>query len=137
MAGADSTHGGAYALAQSVPATPANVSELRHAVCDLARRAGAGDLVLADVALAVGEACGNAALHAYPAGEDGPLHVHACVENGALVVEIADQGRGLVPRSGSQGLGLGLPLMSALARDIRVGPGPGGRGTGIELRFDL
>src|SRR3712207_8219612 len=46
---------------------------LRHAVVDLARRNGASDAVQTDLALAVGEACANVVVHAYPPGDIGPL----------------------------------------------------------------
>ena len=60
-------------LVRSVPATAENVAALRHAVTRLARLAGASDRVQGDIALAVGEACGNVVMHAYPPGETGPL----------------------------------------------------------------
>src|SRR4051795_5304949 len=56
--------------------------------------------------LAVTEACANVVLHAY-ADRDTPgeLELRACVVDAVLVVEVADQGRGMVPRIESAGLG--------------------------------
>jgi anti-sigma regulatory factor (Ser/Thr protein kinase) len=124
-------------LARSVPAIPENVSAIRHAITELARRAGAGRRAQGDVALAVGEACGNVVQHAYPPGETGPLIVEAYVDGRDLHVIVTDMGRGIVPRPDSPGLGLGLPLMSTLARHVTIADGDEGRGTAVRLSFDL
>ncbi|HEY3187918.1 MAG TPA: ATP-binding protein, partial [Solirubrobacteraceae bacterium] len=90
-----------------------------------------------DVALAVGEACGNVVLHAYPPGETGPLIVEARVHDRELEVVVTDMGRGMVPRPDSAGLGLGLPLMTTLARHLTISDGDGGRGTAVRMVFSL
>ncbi len=61
----------------TVPAVPDNVAPIRHAVVALAGRLGAPEEVRTDIALAVGEACANVVVHAYPPGDVGPLVVHA------------------------------------------------------------
>jgi serine/threonine-protein kinase RsbW len=124
-------------FARSVPAIPENVAAIRHAVTGVARRAGAGERAQGDVALAVGEACGNVVLHAYPPGDTGPLVVEARVLDRELEVVVVDEGRGLVPRPDSAGLGLGLPLMTTLARSVNVAGGPEGRGTTVRMTFAL
>jgi len=124
-------------LARSVPAIPENVSALRHAITELAERAGASERASGDVALAVGEACGNVVLHAYPPGETGPLILEARVVDREIEVVITDMGRGMVPRPNSTGLGLGLPLMTTLARSLAISDGDGGRGTEVKMRFAL
>ena len=124
-------------VARSVPAIPENVSALRRAVTELAAKAGAGERVQGDVALAVGEACGNAVQHAYPPGETGPLVIEAQVEDGELLVVVTDMGRGCVPRPDSGGIGLGLPLRTSLARQVTITDGEGGRGTEVRMVFAL
>jgi serine/threonine-protein kinase RsbW len=113
------------------------VAALRHAVTELAYKAGATPRVAGDVALAVGEACGNVVLHAYPPGETGPLILEARVLDREIEVIITDMGRGMVPRPNSNGLGLGLPLMTTLARSLAISDGDGGRGTEVKMRFAL
>jgi anti-sigma regulatory factor (Ser/Thr protein kinase) len=121
-----------------VPATPQNVAALRHAVTRLARMAGASDQAQGDVALAVGEACGNVVMHAYPPGETGPLIVEGrLTEDGDLEVIVSDLGRGVAPRPDSAGLGLGLPLMSTLTKALRITDGDDGIGTQVRMVFDL
>lgn len=117
--------------------TAENARTLRHAACDLARDAGADAATLGAIALAVGEACGNAVVHAYPPGEPGPLKLEARAGGGELRVRVADQGRGIAPRADSPGLGLGLPLMSHLTEALRIDPGPGGTGTEVSMTFLL
>jgi serine/threonine-protein kinase RsbW len=120
-----------------VPAIAENVAALRHAVGELAMRAGATARAAGDVALAVGEACGNVVLHAYPPGETGPLIVEARARDRELEVIVTDIGRGIVPRPDSTGLGLGLPLMTTLARHVTITDGDGGRGTEVRMVFAL
>src|SRR5687767_9348538 len=97
------------AFGRTVPAVPANVAQIRHAVVDLARRNGAAEAVQTDLALAVGEACANVVVHAYPPGDVGPLIVHAEILNGGaeICITVVDQGQGMTPRPDSPGLGLG------------------------------
>jgi serine/threonine-protein kinase RsbW len=124
-------------LARSVPAIPENVSALRHAVTELVERAGASERARGDVALAVGEACGNVVLHAYPPGETGPLILEARITERQIEVIVTDMGRGMVPRPDSTGLGLGLPLMTTLARTLAISDGHDGRGTAVRMTFGL
>jgi len=124
-------------VARSVPAIPENVAALRRAVTELAARAGANDRVQGSVALAVGEACGNAVQHAYPPGETGPLVVEAQVDGTRMLVVVTDMGRGCVPRPDSGGIGLGLPLMTSLAQSVTIVDGEGGRGTEVRMLFAL
>ena len=126
------------AFGRTVPATPENVAPLRHAVVELAAGAGAAEQVRTDLALAVGEACANVVVHAYPPGEVGPLIVHASVEDAAeIVVIVIDQGQGMTPRPDSPGLGLGLPLIANLSDRLEIQDGPDGIGTQVEMVFGL
>jgi anti-sigma regulatory factor (Ser/Thr protein kinase) len=126
------------AFGRTVPAVPENVAALRHAVVDLAATAGADETVTTDVALAVGEACANVVVHAYPPGDIGPLIVHAAVlEEREIVVTIIDQGQGMTPRPDSPGLGLGLPLIANLTDRLEIQEGPDGVGTQLDMVFAL
>ena len=121
-----------------MPAVPENVAPLRHAVVDLADGAGAEESVRTDVALAVGEACANVVVHAYPPGDIGPLIVQALVvEEREIVVSVVDQGQGMIPRPDSPGLGLGLPLIANLSDRLEIQGGPDGVGTQVEMAFTL
>jgi anti-sigma regulatory factor (Ser/Thr protein kinase) len=127
----------ACAFGRTVPAVAENVAGLRHAVVDLAARAGADEDVRTDVALAVGEACANVVVHAYPPGDVGPLIVHAEVKGAEIVIHVCDQGQGMTPRPDSPGLGLGLPLIANLSDKLEITDGPGDVGTQLLMAFSL
>ena len=126
------------AFGRTVPAVAESVAPLRHAVVDLATVAGAEDKVRTDLALAVGEACANVVVHAYPPGDVGPLIVHATIVGSReIVVTVVDQGQGMTPRPDSPGLGLGLPLIANLSDRLEIQEGPDGVGTQLEMVFAL
>ena len=129
--------GSRTAFGRTVPAVPENVAGLRHAVVDLAARHGAEERVQTDLALAVGEACANVVVHAYPPGDVGPLIVHARVNGTEIIVTVIDQGQGMTPRPDSPGLGLGLPLIANLSERLEITDGPDGVGTELEMAFTL
>ena len=126
------------AFGRTVPAVPENVAPLRHEVVDLAARNGASEAVQVDLALAVGEACANVVVHAYPPGDVGPLIIHAEVLKGRdICITVTDQGQGMTPRPDSPGLGLGLPLIANLADRLEIQDGPDGVGTELLMAFTL
>jgi anti-sigma regulatory factor (Ser/Thr protein kinase) len=103
-----------------LPARPENVAVVRHAFGGLGDVYDVSETTLADVKLAVTEACTNVVVHAYPDGE-GTMAVSADMREGALTVVVADEGRGILPRPDSPGLGLGLPLIATLASSLELG----------------
>jgi serine/threonine-protein kinase RsbW/stage II sporulation protein AB (anti-sigma F factor) len=119
-------------LNATFPGTPPGVGALRRVIADLAERCGMTADEIGDARLAVSEAATNAVVHAYRE-RPGELHLHACIERGELKVIIADDGDGLLPRTDSPGLGLGLPIMSAVSERCEVVSGPDG--TEIHLAF--
>ena len=130
--------GSRTAFGRTVPAVPENVAGLRHAVVDLAARHGAPERVQTDLALAVGEACANVVVHAYPPGDTGPMIVQASVVGEReIVITVVDQGQGMTPRPDSPGLGLGLPLIANLSDRLEIQDGPDGVGTQVEMVFLL
>ena len=135
MGGEDA--GPEHTFGRTVPATSENVAPLRRALVDLAIRGGADEEVRGEVALAVGEACSNVVVHAYPPGDTGPMIIDAEVRGGELVVRVSDLGQGMVPRPDSPGLGLGLPLIASITDRLEIRDGPDGVGTSIELGFGL
>lgn len=115
------------------PAVPLAVPAIRRSVAAVAEECGLSGVEVDNVRLAVSEAATNALLHGYR-GEDGVIRVTADVVDGLLHVVVADFGGGIAPRSDSEGLGLGLPIMSSVSRDVQVVSE--GRGTEIRLVFD-
>jgi anti-sigma regulatory factor (Ser/Thr protein kinase) len=119
----------------TLPARAENVAVVRHAFGGLGDALDVPDHALADVKLAVTEACTNVVVHAYPEGE-GPMAVSAGLRDGALIVTVADEGRGILPRPDSPGLGLGLPLIATLATSLELGTNDRDE-TEVRMIFDL
>ena len=122
-------------LELTLPARAENVAVARHAIGGLGDVIDVSDQTLADVKLAVTEACTNVVVHAYPAG-DGPMGVRATVNDDLLRIVIIDQGRGILPRADSPGLGLGLPLIATLAESLELGTGANAE-TEVRMTFRL
>jgi serine/threonine-protein kinase RsbW len=122
-------------LELTLPSRPENVAVVRHALGGFGDAFDLADQALADVKLAVTEACTNVVVHAYPDGE-GPLGVSAWVRDDRLTVVVHDEGRGMLPRPDSPGLGLGLPLIATLAETLELGTGTEER-TEVRMTFLL
>ena len=122
-------------LELTLPARPENVAVARHAIGGFADVLDVPDQTLADVKLAVTEACTNVVVHAYPGGE-GPITLRATVVDGMLRVVVSDEGRGRIPRADSPGLGLGLPLIATLAESLELGTGDNEQ-TEVRMAFRL
>jgi anti-sigma regulatory factor (Ser/Thr protein kinase) len=119
----------------TLPARAENVAVVRHAFGGLGDALDVPDHALADVKLAVTEACTNVVVHAYPDGE-GPMAVSAGLAGDALTVVVADEGRGILPRPDSPGLGLGLPLIATLASSLELGTNDRDE-TEVRMTFEL
>jgi serine/threonine-protein kinase RsbW len=122
-------------LELTLPARPENVAVARHAIGGFADVVEMPDQTLADVKLAVTEACTNVVVHAYPNG-DGPMGLRASIAEGVLRVVVVDEGRGILPRADSPGLGLGLPLIATLAESLELGTGANEE-TEVRMSFRL
>ena len=122
-------------LVLSLPARAENVAVVRHAFGGLAEALDVPDQLLSDIKLAVTEACTNVVIHAYPEGE-GPMEVRAVLGDDELSVVVRDEGRGVVPRADSPGLGLGLPLIATLSESLELGTGPD-EATEVRMTFRI
>jgi serine/threonine-protein kinase RsbW len=109
-------------LVLSLPARAENVAVVRHAFGGLGEALDVPEQLLSDIKLAVTEACTNVVIHAYPDGE-GPMEVRAALGEEELSIVVRDEGRGVVPRADSPGLGLGLPLIATLTESLELGTG--------------
>lgn len=105
----------------ALPARAENIAIVRHALGGFAEAFAVPETKLADIRLAVTEACANVVVHAYPDGEEGTMEVLASMEDGEMVVRVRDWGSGIRPRPDSPGLGLGLSLIAALAETVQLG----------------
>jgi serine/threonine-protein kinase RsbW len=121
----------------SFPAKPDYLLLARLALSGLARGAPVDEELLADLKLAVTEACGNVVRHAYPES-DGEVYVSYVVAEDSIVMIVEDQGAGVAsdepelspaPHEG----GMGMSIIGAIVDDLEVHTGADGRGTVVRM----
>jgi anti-sigma regulatory factor (Ser/Thr protein kinase) len=120
---------------ESYPAVADSIPAARRAVTACAASAGASPEQMEAIKLAVSEALTNVVLYAYP-WRTGEVHVTARVAGNELWVLIADSGCGLHAGRDTDGLGLGLALISQMTDGFSV-VGRSSGGTELRLRFEL
>jgi serine/threonine-protein kinase RsbW len=128
----------------SFPAKAEYLLLARLALAGLARRVQIDEEVLADLKLAVTEACGNAVRHAY-ADERGRVDVSYVVAEDRVEMIVEDEGTGLVlaldgspeldsePRPESFESGMGMAIIRAIVDELDVHDGAHGRGTVVHM----
>ena len=128
----------AFAVRLCIPAKPEYITLGRLALTGICRARPFPDDVLADLKLALTEACTNSVRHAYENG-DGMVEILYELHSNRLVVEVSDSGEGFdhehVESSEADELtegGLGIAIIRALADEIEIGHRNGG---GSRLRF--
>ena len=126
----------------TIPAKAEYVVFCRLVIVGLARTREIEPETLADMKLAVTEACANSILHAYDS-EGGNVAVRFTLGAEDIAIDVEDEGRGFqrpaggsVPYAASE-TGMGLALIATLADDLDVSPGLAGRGSRISFRKRL
>jgi serine/threonine-protein kinase RsbW len=130
---------GSRTVRLTIPAKPEYITLSRLALSGLSRVRALPEETLADLKLALTEACSNSVRHAYDDGE-GHVDIRFELHDDRLVVEVADDGTGFEPegavRSGEEELtegGLGIAIIRSIADEVEIEGGPEGRGS--RLRF--
>lgn len=119
------------------PAKPDYLLLARLALAGLARDGVMDDELLADLKLAVTEACGNAVRHAYPNG-DGDVSVSYRLDGSTLVVIVEDQGSGIAERERDEARaphegGMGMSIIRTIVDELEIAAGADGRGTVVQM----
>jgi anti-sigma regulatory factor (Ser/Thr protein kinase) len=107
-------------------------------VCEFAAEAGAGEEQVEAIRLATSEAITNAVQHAYPGGA-GEVQVTLWLAGEAreeLWLLVGDSGCGLDAGEESEGLGLGLGLITRVTDGFSIVERAGG-GIELQMRFAL
>jgi serine/threonine-protein kinase RsbW len=129
---------GSRTVRLTIPAKPEYITLSRLALSGLSRVRRLPDDTLADLKLALTEACSNSVRHAYN-GAEGHVDISFELRDDRLIVEVADDGSGFEPgaaRDAGEELaegGLGIAIIRSIADEVEFGGGPGGRGS--RLRF--
>jgi serine/threonine-protein kinase RsbW len=128
----------------SFPARADYLLLARLALSGLARRIRIDEEVLADLKLAVTEACGNAVRHAYSNG-GGRIDVAFVVAPDRLEMIVEDEGSGVtLPLEGAATTeadpslepyesGMGMAIIRAIVDELEVRDGHDGRGTVVHM----
>ena len=126
------------AVRLTIPAKAEYITLGRLALTGLSRLRALPQETIADLKLALTEACSNSVRHAYPDG-DGTVHIVYELQADRLVIEVADDGAGFDPGDKAAGSGdlveggLGIAIIRSLADELEIEAGEGGRGS--RLRF--
>ena len=133
---------GARAVHLTIPAKAEYITLCRLALTGLSRLRPLPDETIADLKLALTEACTNSIRHAYE-GEDGVVQIVYELDGDRLSIEVSDDGRGFdhEPREDdddelSEG-GLGIAIIQSVSDEFELGPGHEGRGSRIRFVKNL
>ena len=113
-------------VALSIPAKAEYIVLCRLALAGLAQVRAVDAEVMADLKLALTEACSNSIRHAYDAGRAGVVEVRYELTGETLVVEVADEGSGFdLDAQGELGGeldegGLGIAIIRALTDELAI-----------------
>jgi serine/threonine-protein kinase RsbW len=125
----------------TMPARAEYLILARLALAGIAREVAMSEAALADLKLAVTEACGNAVRHAYSA-DGGTVRVVYVVGPDAIEITVEDDGPGVAieeipddPFADEDPVesGMGLAIIRAVMDELVVKPGTGGRGTLVRM----
>ena len=126
------------AVALSIPARAEFVALCRLALTGIARTRALAPELVADLKLALTEACSNSVRHAYEEGREGVVEVHYELGEDRISVEVMDDGAGFDPEvleRAQQELdegGLGIAIIRAVTDELEIGVRSEG---GSRLRF--
>ena len=123
----------------TIPAKPEYITLSRLALAGLSRVRDFSDETLADLKLALTEACSNSVRHAYGDGE-GHVDISFELREDRLIVEVADDGTGFEAADEVTGEdemltegGLGIAIIRSIADEVEIGGRANGKGS--RLRF--
>jgi len=133
-----SAEGTGGAIRLTIPAKAEYITLGRLALMGLSRLRDLPQETLADLKLALTEACSNSVRHAYPGGS-GVVEIVYELRADRLVIEVADDGEGFDPNEQAgagdelaEG-GLGIAIIRSLADELEIDSREGRRGS--RLRF--
>jgi serine/threonine-protein kinase RsbW len=131
--------GGGQSIRLRIPARAGYITLGRLALTGLSRLQELSDETLADLKLALTEACSNSVRHAYRDGRAGVVQIDYNLQPDRLVIEVSDDGPGFdyveadgEDRELTEG-GLGLAIIKSISDEFELSDRDAG--TGSRLRF--
>jgi anti-sigma regulatory factor (Ser/Thr protein kinase) len=123
-------------FALNVPSSTENLALIREFVTRVGSQAGLDDLEVANLELAVDEACANVIEHAYEHDATKQVVIHAIFDEKTLRIEVVDTGKGFEPQgipeadlrklaAERKSGGLGLRLIKSLMDEVHYEIEPG------------
>lgn len=112
-------------VALSIPAKAEYIALCRLALAGLAHVRALEPETLADLKLALTEACSNSIRHAYAEGRSGAVEIRYELNGEQLAVEVADEGSGFDAERSGDGAhldegGLGIAIIRALTDELAI-----------------
>jgi len=104
-------------LHMTLPAEPKTLSQVRRMLRRWLNERGADEAAVAEMTIAVSEACANAIEHAY-APSPATFELHGRARDGELTMTVRDAGRWRAPRG--QNRGRGLSIIVAAMDDVQI-----------------
>jgi serine/threonine-protein kinase RsbW len=125
-------------VALTVPARAEFIALGRLALTGLARTRALSAEIVADLKLALTEACSNSVRHAYDEGREGVVEIRYELCSDRIAIQVTDDGSGFDPETLERAQeeldegGLGIAIIRALTDELEIGARPEG---GSRLRF--
>jgi len=125
-------------VALTVPARAEFIALGRLALTGLARTRVLSAEIVADLKLALTEACSNSVRHAYDEGREGVVEILYELSDDRFAIQVTDDGSGFDPEILERAQeeldegGLGIAIIRALTDELEIGARPEG---GSRLRF--
>jgi serine/threonine-protein kinase RsbW len=141
LSGADAfADNGGRTVSLRIPAKAEYITLCRLALTGLSRLRPLRDETLADLKLALTEACSNSVRHAYGADASGHVDIRYELLPDRLTIEVLDDGEGFDPDAETTAEadeltegGLGIAIIRSIADEFEIESRPGARGS--RLRF--
>jgi serine/threonine-protein kinase RsbW len=129
------------AIRLTIPAKAEYVRLTRLALTGLLRTQPVPEETVADLKLALTEACSNSVRHAYRDGQDeGEVEIVFDLHPDRVVIEVVDSGPGFTPEQWAQAereelseSGLGIAIIRALADELELGERENGGGSRLRI----
>lgn len=127
------------AIRLQIPAKAEYITLCRLALAGLSTLGEFSDEVVADLKLALTEACSNSVRHAYENDDRGTVDIVYELYPDRVVIEVSDAGRGFMPeerRVEPEQLnenGLGIAIIRAVADELELGVRDGGTGSRLRM----